>query len=244
MQIQVKQLFMLLAVSGALVLGGCPSEDSGEDSVGTSVSTKAKSVPVQGTTPSTRTATSPAELLKLALAGLSEQGSLLAKIKTSKGSITLQLFEKRAPLTVANFVALTRGKRKWQDPKSKQWVTKPFYDGLTFHRVIPGFMIHGGCPLGTGTGTPGYEFSDEFHPELKHKQPGILSMANAGKNTNGSQFFITERPTPQLDGIHSVFGQVVEGMETVKAIARVPTQGTHPKPALVIDTITIERGQL
>jgi peptidyl-prolyl cis-trans isomerase B (cyclophilin B) len=129
----------------------------------------------------------------------------LAIIHTDKGDIELQLFAERAPKTVENFVTLNE---------------KGFYDGLTFHRVIPDFMIQGGCPQGTGTGGPGYTFEDEFHPELKHDSAGILSMANAGPNTNGSQFFITHVPCPWLDGKHAVFGKVLAGQEVVDAIVQ------------------------
>jgi peptidyl-prolyl cis-trans isomerase B (cyclophilin B) len=127
----------------------------------------------------------------------------VATIETNKGTIRLQLFDDKTPKTVANFEKLAGD---------------GFYDGLKFHRVIPGFMIQTGCPQGTGTGGPGYTFADEFSPDLKHDKPGILSMANAGPNTNGSQFFITHVPTPHLDGKHSVFGQVLEGQEVVDAI--------------------------
>ncbi|HAA57854.1 MAG TPA: peptidylprolyl isomerase [Myxococcales bacterium] len=119
---------------------------------------------------------------------------------TSMGTIIAKLYEKRAPKTVANFIGLATGTKAWRDPKTKTWQKgKPFYNGLTFHRVIKGFMVQGGCPLGTGTGGPGYKFEDEFHPALKHTGPGILSMANSGPNTNGSQFFITYKTTSWLN---------------------------------------------
>ncbi|WP_430408524.1 peptidylprolyl isomerase [Kordia sp.] len=141
---------------------------------------------------------------------------LYAKMHTSKGEILLSLTFKRTPGTVGNFVALAEGQL---ENNAKEQGT-PYYDGLKFHRVIPDFMIQGGCPQGTGTGSPGYTFDDEFHPELTHNAPGVLSMANAGPGTNGSQFFITHVETPWLDGKHTVFGNVAHGQEVVDAIAQ------------------------
>ena len=145
---------------------------------------------------------------------------LYAQIKTSKGEIMLRLFYLRVPVTVSNFVGLSEGTKEWKDPVSGKTKKARYFDGLSFHRVSKDFMIQGGDPLGTGSGGPGYTFTDEFHPELKHNKPGILSMANAGANTNGSQFFITHVPTPHLDNKHSVFGEVVEGMNVVNAIEK------------------------
>lgn len=153
----------------------------------------------------------------------------IAKFETSKGNFTIELFEDKAPNTTKNFIDL---------------VNKKFYDGLIFHRVIDGFMIQGGDPKGNGTGGPGYNIKDEFHPDLTHNSAGILSMANAGPNTGGSQFFITLEPTPWLDKKHSVFGKVTSGLDVVQAIGKVKT-GTNDKPLedVVIKKITIEQPQ-
>jgi peptidyl-prolyl cis-trans isomerase A (cyclophilin A) len=165
-----------------------------------------------------------------------------ARFETSEGEFLVRLFDKEAPRTVANFVGLAEGTREWIHPATRQKVTAPFYDGLVFHRVIAGFVIQGGDPLGNGTGGPGYRFADEFHPALRHDRAGILSMANAGPDTNGSQFFITLAPTPHLDDRHSVFGVVVEGLDVVERIGQVPT-GPRDRPIedVVIRSVRIER---
>jgi peptidyl-prolyl cis-trans isomerase A (cyclophilin A) len=142
-----------------------------------------------------------------------------ATLETNKGAIRVRLFPDTAPKTVENFVGLATGSRSWQDPKTGAEQQRPLYDGTIFHRVIPDFMIQGGDPLGTGTGGPGYSFEDEVSGPHRFDRPGYLAMANAGPNTNGSQFFITQVPTPWLDGKHTIFGEVVDGMEVVDAIA-------------------------
>jgi peptidyl-prolyl cis-trans isomerase A (cyclophilin A) len=168
---------------------------------------------------------------------------LYARFVTTLGNIVIRLEEKRAPKTVKNFVGLARGTQEWADPatgEAKRGV--PYYDGTVFHRVIPDFMIQGGDRLGRGTGGPGYRFEDEFHPELRHAGPGILSMANSGPGTNGSQFFVTERATPHLDNRHSVFGTTVAGVDVVKKIARVQTgPGDKPKADVVLQKVEIFR---
>ncbi|HET6369612.1 MAG TPA: peptidylprolyl isomerase [Nitrospiria bacterium] len=179
-----------------------------------------------------------------AVAGEKLQPGLYAIFETSMGKITVLLYEKEAPKTVANFVGLAEGAKEWTDPKTGKKVKKPFYDGLIFHRVIPKFMIQGGDPLGNGTGGPGYKFEDEFSPDLKFDRPGRLAMANAGPNTNGSQFFITEGPTEWLNNHHTIFGQVVEGQDVAHKIAGVPRNeqmGDRPLTPVVIKKLTIHR---
>jgi len=167
---------------------------------------------------------------------------LYAQFVTSEGNFTVHLFDQEAPKTVENFVGLAEGTKEWMDPRTNQKVTKPYYDGVIVHRVIDGFMIQSGDPLGQGIGGPGYKFKDEFHPTLRHSKAGILSMANSGPNTNGGQFFITLGPTPHLDDRHSVFGEVVDGMEVVRKIGNTPTAAQdRPVKDIVIKTITIER---
>lgn len=164
-----------------------------------------------------------------------EVNGLSAVFKTSMGEFEIELYPKDAPETVWNFVNLAEGRQK---------TTKegPFYNGLIFHRVIRGFMIQGGCPEGSGRGGPGYRFQDEFKPHLKHNSEGILSMANAGPGTNGSQFFITLAPTPHLDGRHTVFGKVVRGMDVVKKIGDTPTGAMdRPRTDVVIEAVEIKR---
>lgn len=165
-----------------------------------------------------------------------------AIFETSQGNIVIRLLEKEAPKTVANFVGLAEGTKEFSNPKSGKKEKRAFYDGLTFHRVIPNFMIQGGCPLGTGTGDPGYKFSDEFHPSLKHDKAGKLSMANSGPNTNGSQFFITVAPTPWLDNKHTIFGEVVEGQDVADKISKLPRDSSdRPRQGVTLQKVRIER---
>jgi len=168
---------------------------------------------------------------------------LLAHFTTSEGNFTARLFDAEAPNTVANFTGLAEGSKQWTDPRSGRTVTQPYYNGTIFHRVIDGFMIQGGDPLGQGTGGPGYTFADEFHPKLRHARAGVLSMANRGRDTNGGQFFITLAETPWLDNKHSVFGEVTEGMDVVKKIGASATTkpGDRPIRAITIESVRIER---
>lgn len=182
--------------------------------------------------------------LAAAVKGIAGAGSdLLATFKTSMGEIHCQLFYKDAPKTVANFAGLATGNKAFKDPQTGKETKRPFYDGLIFHRVIPSFMIQGGDPLGSGTGGPGYTINDEFGPGLKHDRGGLLSMANAGPNTGGSQFFLTEKATPWLDGKHAIFGACKE-VDRVKQIARVPVgPGDRPVEPVKIEKLTIQWGK-
>jgi peptidyl-prolyl cis-trans isomerase A (cyclophilin A) len=168
--------------------------------------------------------------------------AVYAEFITTEGNFTIELYEREAPLTVANFIGLAEGTKEWTDPKTNQKVKRPYYNGVIFHRVIDGFMIQGGDPLGQGIGGPGYNFADEFHPGLRHDKAGILSMANRGPNTNGGQFFITLGPTPHLDDRHTIFGAVSEGMDVVRKIGRVPTgERDRPLQDVVITRVSITR---
>ncbi len=177
---------------------------------------------------------------------MEQKGSILAQqtatLHTNQGDIVINLFTDQAPKTVDNFVGLASGTREYRDPKSGQQTTGSFYDGLGFHRVIDGFMIQGGCPLGTGTGGPGSSFADEFHPELAFNKPYLLAMANSGPNTNGSQFFITAGPTPHLNRKHTIFGEVADApsREVVDKIASLPTdRRDRPQEAVTIESVEI-----
>jgi len=179
--------------------------------------------------------------------------TMIATIQTTAGDIRVELLEDHAPATVANFTGLATGTKEWKDPSTGEMRSDPFYDGLVFHRVIRGFMIQGGCPLGSGTGGPGYTFDDEIHPELRFDQPYLLAMANSGlrrnpitgapAGTNGSQFFITVSPTPHLTGKHTIFGRVVddESKAVVDAIATTPTgPQDRPRDDVMITGVTLD----
>ncbi|MFN8670630.1 MAG: peptidylprolyl isomerase [Candidatus Sericytochromatia bacterium] len=165
---------------------------------------------------------------------------LYARMKTSMGEILCKLYDDKSPKMVENFVGLATGKKEYFSMKTREKTTGKFYDGLVFHRVIPDFMIQFGCPVGNGTGGPGYQIEDEFHPDLKHNRGGLLSMANAGPNTNGSQFFITHVATPWLDNRHSIFGEVVEGMQVVIDIGNVERdRRDKPVEPVVMESVEI-----
>ena len=169
---------------------------------------------------------------------------LYATLKTNRGDIRVKLFPDHAPKTVRNFTELAEGTREWVDPATGERSSKPLYDGTVFHRVIGGFMIQGGDPLGSGMGGPGYRFEDEFHPDLRFDRPYLLAMANAGPGTNGSQFFITVSKTPHLNMRHTIFGEVADGpsREVVDAIASTATSGQdRPTEDVVVETVTVER---
>ena len=185
---------------------------------------------------SDKTFPSPAELVP-------GSGELRATFHTSAGDFTVRLFEEFAPNTVANFVGLAMGTIEWTDPRTGRPGQGPLYNGVIFHRVIDGFMLQGGDPTGTGRGGPGYRFADECDPRAKHDKAGMLSMANAGPNTNGSQFFVTLVPTPWLDNKHAIFGEVVEGMDVVQKIGKTQTgRNDRPVKDIRIDQVSISRG--
>jgi peptidyl-prolyl cis-trans isomerase A (cyclophilin A) len=236
------------SLSAVLALGACQKgEESGTPKRGVSrseiegaaASKPARKVP--HVTPKAGTREPTAEDLAAYTKDLPGSGPLIATFDTSMGTIHCELRPDKAPMTVASFVGLATGQHAWWDDVSKSAVKRPFFDGLTFHRVIPEFMIQGGDPTASGAGGPGYAFDDEF-TDLKLDKPGTLAMANAGPGTNGSQFFITEVPVTRLNGKHAVFGYCKE-IDVIKAIARVPV-GAKDKPVepVVMKKVTISRG--
>ena len=183
--------------------------------------------------------------LGLAAEAPEKKAPVYATFKTSMGDIVVLLLDDKAPKTVANFVGLASGTREWLDPKSGEKVKRPLYNGTIFHRVIPGFMIQGGDPVGNGTGGPGYRFEDECPPGgPKFDKPGLLAMANAGPNTNGSQFFVTVAKTPWLNGKHTIFGEVTEGMDIVTSISTVDRDASdRPTEDIVIERVEIDSAE-
>jgi peptidyl-prolyl cis-trans isomerase A (cyclophilin A) len=176
--------------------------------------------------------------------GIPENGSVKAVISTTMGDVRCTLWPKVAPTTVLNFVELSEGTRSWEDPKTGQQVKRPLYPGTSFHRVIPGFMIQAGDPVGNGTGGPGYSFSDEIRPDVVFDRPGLLAMANSGPNTNGSQFFITDAIPKGIDGRYTIFGDCSGGLDVVKRIAAVPRdKSDKPLTDVTIRRIDIQRGR-
>ena len=170
--------------------------------------------------------------------------NMTATLRTNQGTVVLRLFPDHAPKTVRNFTELAQGDRDWRNPATGATTHDRLYDGTIFHRVIPGFMIQGGDPLGTGRGGPGYEFADEFHPDLSFDRPYLLAMANAGPGTNGSQFFITTVPTPHLNRRHTIFGEVIEGADVVDKISQVKTdRSDRPVEDVVIESIQIDSAE-
>jgi len=252
------RLFRLLALLGATLLfagAGCDSKSRGEDQSPGGADEQAladstKRPPSTGpAAPEAIGSRGEVEApqkadLRAYTSDIDGEGKLIATIHTSEGEIRCRLHEDRTPITVANFVGLARGMKPWLNPETDSVVKgEPFYDGLTFHRVIPGFMIQGGDPTGRGSGGPGYTIPDEIDSSLGHDEPGTLSMANRGPNTGGSQFFITEVPAPHLDGRHTVFGQC-GGLETIKAIGRTPADpDNHPEHPPTIEDVTFARGE-
>lgn len=227
---------MILALSGLLLLPACERETQATPSPQEETQNVEAEQVAQDGVPAVGSET-PEQIL----ATVEGEGQLYVRINTSMGTLNCILYEQQVPMTIANFVGLATGQKSFIDSESGETVRRRFYDGLIFHRVIPEFMIQGGDPLGTGTGGPGYRFNDEFNPELRHDAPGTMSMANAGPNTNGSQFFITEGPTPHLDNRHSVFGRCEE-TDLIRRIARVPT-GSRDRPLepVVMETVEFDR---
>lgn len=242
----MKTKLIVSAIATALLLGtGCIKNCSKTQEQAVPPTPKApveKVIPP--TEPEKKSESEEVKKLKSEL-NLNAGDKLIAEFNTNMGVIKAELFWEDAPMTVLNFVELAQGKKEWMDSKTQTKVKKPLYDGTIFHRVIKDFMIQGGDPLGTGIGGPGYTFKDEFNPKLRHSGKGILSMANAGPNTNGSQFFITERATPHLDNRHSVFGQVKDpaSLDLISKIADVKTDARDkPLSPIVINNIQIVKG--
>jgi peptidyl-prolyl cis-trans isomerase A (cyclophilin A) len=245
---QVSTLFFIMCVSSFAWSQDTAKTTGSPAAAATAPAAQAAASPAvsPAAPPATSPAASPDEKSKSTTAAKPKKKGIrkmFALFDTSMGKIKIRLHFDKVPNTVNNFVDLAEGNKEWTDPSTKAKKKSKFYDGLVFHRVIPNFMIQGGDPVGNGTGGPGYQFKDEFFPGLNHDKPGILSMANAGKNTNGSQFFITTVPTPWLDKKHSVFGEVIEGMDVVEAISNTPRDTSNDKPLkpVILNKVTIIR---
>lgn len=243
---------LLTILASAVFLAGCTTtakpttfEQPPLENQGISQTTPEPSQPAEPTASVTATLTPSANTTAPSvnqLLNLKPNQKMYATIKTNLGDIKIELYPDKAPQTVANFVGLSEGTLAWTDPKTGTSVKKPLYNGTIFHRVIKGFMIQGGDPLGTGMGGPGYKFNDEFNDSLQFNSAGILAMANSGPNTNGSQFFITHAATPWLNGKHTIFGMVASGMDVVDKIANVKTdEGDRPVDPVTIQQIVITR---
>lgn len=255
------KLVSLLFVAAALATTGCQKEKRSESGATSGGENKpATPTPTQGepaaARPAQPAAQPPADEVRKPTAedyatytkDIPGEGPIIATISTTMGDLHCELYGDKVPMTVANFIGLGRGLHTWKHPRTGVVEkNKPFYDGIIFHRVIPGFMSQTGDPLGLGMGGPGYKFGDEFDPTLRHDKPGTLSMANSGPGTNGSQFFITEVPTPHLDNRHTVFGHCAEGdlVKKINNVEKDPTDpsGSRPKETISIKTITFARGK-
>jgi peptidyl-prolyl cis-trans isomerase A (cyclophilin A) len=226
-----------LLAAGTLALAGCTAADP--DAAPPTAST-AETEPTVAATPTAEA--EPTAAATTADATAATDAGRVATLHTTMGDVTVELYPDKVPETVENFVGLATGTRAWTDPETGETRTDPLYEDVLFHRVIDGFMIQGGDPTGTGRGGPGYTFDDEFHPDLRHDAAGVLSMANRGPDTNGSQFFVTLDATPHLDGRHAVFGRVVEGMAVVREIGAVPTDGAdRPLEDVRLESIDVGR---
>ena len=216
-----------LTAVGAL-LAGCTAEQSAESTLTRTATEADASTATTGATAGTT-----ADVVETTR-------TRTATLRTTEGDVTVELFAELVPTTVANFVGLATGAKEWEDPETGETRTDPLYEDVAFHRIIEGFVIQGGDPMETGRGGPGYSFDDEFHPDLRHDSAGVLSMANRGPDTNGSQFFITLDATPHLDGRHTVFGVVVDGMSVVEEIGAVPTDANdRPVAPVVLESVDV-----
>ncbi|ATB45624.1 peptidylprolyl isomerase [Corallococcus macrosporus] len=232
---------ILTTVLLCLTLTACKDSDK-KESMGGTPPPAAQAPAKPATPPAQPQAAPPAEAASGEWTQKVQAGQdLYATLETNQGAVTVRLFSKDAPKTVANFVGLATGEKAWTDPKTGQRVEgKPLYDGVIFHRVIPGFMIQGGDPTGTGRGDPGYRFEDEFQSGRTFNKPGLLAMANAGPGTNGSQFFITTSTPNYLNNRHTIFGEVVSGYDVVEKISNVPRDGRdRPQEPVVIQKIVM-----